>query len=90
MKSEKQKQWNVIIKTIQDLKVEMELLKKIQTEIKLEMKNLRGKTHQQITRHKERISGVGDKVREMYISKKMLNLNKKLMTQNSQEIWDIN
>lgn len=33
------KQLNKIMKTIQDIKVEMESLKKIQTEVKVQMKN---------------------------------------------------
>lgn len=34
------KQWYEVMKTVQDMKIEIELLKKTKTELKLEVKNL--------------------------------------------------
>lgn len=81
--------------TVQDLKVEIEARKKIQTEEILKMENLRKRTvttgasiTNRIQKMKERISGIGDVTQEIDQSKKMLNL-KKFLKQNNQEIWDI-
>ena len=75
-------QWKEMKKTIQDLKVEIESIKKTQTEGNLEMKNLEtqmGTTKTSLANRiqeiDERISGIEEMIEEIDTSiKKMVNL----------------
>jgi predicted nucleic acid-binding Zn-ribbon protein len=80
-------------KAIQDLKVEIEIIKKTQMEANLEMENLRkrsGITKVSITNRiqetEERISGAEDTVEEINTTVKENSKHKKLQTQRIQEI----
>jgi hypothetical protein len=81
-------------KIVQDLKMEIEAIKKTQTEGILEMVNLgkrTGTTEARITNRtqemEERISGIDDMIEEIvHQSQKMPNL--KVLKQNIQENWD--
>ena len=82
-------------KVIQDLKVEVETIKKTQMEANLEMENLgkrSGITDVSITNRiqeiEERISGVEDTVEEIDTTVKENSKHKKLLTQSIQEIQD--
>jgi chromosome segregation ATPase len=82
-------------KVIQDLKVEVESVKKIKMEANEEMENLRkrsGITDISITNRiqeiEERISGVEDTVGENDRTVKENSKHKKLLTQSIQEIQD--
>ena len=66
-----------INKTVQDLKVEIEAIKKKQTEEILEMENLgkrTGTTHASLTNRRqeieERISGIDDTIEEIDVSQR--------------------
>ena len=82
-------------KTIQDLKLEIETIKKSQREITLEMDNL-GKRSEvidvnitnRIQEIKERISGAEDTIENIDTTVKGNEKCKKLLTQNIQEIQD--
>jgi predicted nucleic acid-binding Zn-ribbon protein len=82
-------------KTIQDLKMEIETIKKLQREITLEMDNL-GKRSEVIDANitnriqeiKERISGAEDTIENIDTTVKGNEKCKKLLTQNIQEIQD--
>jgi hypothetical protein len=77
-------------KIIQNLKTEIETLKKSQRETTLEMENqgkrsgVRYKYHQQNTRVKKKISNVENTIEDMYTTVKENTKSKKL-TQNIQE-----
>ena len=82
-------------KTVQDMKVKIEAIKKTQTEGILERENLEKwtrtidiKNSKTIYRMEERISGVKDKIEEIDISVKVSVKSKKFLTQNIQEFWD--
>ena len=82
-------------KVIQDLKVEVETIKKAQMEANLEMENLgkrSGITDVSITNRtqeiEERIAGVEDTVEETDTTVKDNSKHKKLLTQSIQEIQD--
>ena len=82
-------------KTIQDLKMEMETIKKSQREITLDIENLgkrSGVTDASITNRvqetEERISGVEDTIEHIDTTVKENAECKKLLTQNIQEIQD--
>jgi uncharacterized coiled-coil protein SlyX len=82
-------------KTIQDLKLEIETIKKSQRETALELENL-GKrsgvidvsTSNRIQEIEERISGTEDTIENMDTTVKENAKGKKLLTQNIQEIQD--
>ena len=89
------KQVKELNKVIQDLKVEVETIKKTQMEANLEMENLgkrSGITDVSITNRiqkiEERISGVEDTVEEIDTTVKENSKHKKLLTQSIQEIQD--
>jgi uncharacterized coiled-coil protein SlyX len=80
-------------KAAQDLKVEVEKIKKMQIEANLEMENLgkrSGITYVSITNRmqetEERISGVEDTIEEIDTTVKEHSKHKKLLTQSIQEI----
>lgn len=89
---------HVVMIQVQDIKIEIKLLKKIQTEVILEIKilrsqtktnkTLRGKLHQHNTRDKKRISGTEEKIEEMDTSVNEYVKSKKFQAQNIQEIQD--
>jgi uncharacterized coiled-coil protein SlyX len=83
------KQIKQLNKTVQDFKMEIEAMKKTQTNEILEMKNLgnrTGTTDASITNRiqdmEERISGVEDTIEEIGASVKENVKSKKLLTQN--------
>ena len=89
------KQVKELNKVIQDLKVEVETIKKTQMEANLEMENLgkrSGITNVSITNRiqeiDERISGVEDTIEEIDTTVKENSKHKKLLTQSIQEIQD--
>lgn len=69
-------------------------LKKIQAEMRLEMKdsachtNLRGKPRQHRERNAREMPGVGDQVGELNTSLKENFKPKNIQSQNSQKTWD--
>jgi uncharacterized coiled-coil protein SlyX len=82
-------------KVIQDLKEEVEAIKKTQMEANLEMENLgkrSGITDVSIINRmqeiEERISGVDDTIEEIDTTVKENSKHKKLLTQSIQEIQD--
>jgi hypothetical protein len=82
-------------KTIQNLKVGVEAIKKTQTEGILEMENIgkrTGFTNTSITNRiqemEERISGIEDTLEDSDTSVKENVKYKKFLTQNNQKIWD--
>ncbi|KAL6056636.1 hypothetical protein STEG23_020363 [Scotinomys teguina] len=81
--------------TVQDLKTEIEAIKKKQTERRLEIENLSkrtGTTDANITNRiqemEDRISGIEDTIEETDLLAKENTNTKKVITQNVQEIWD--
>jgi uncharacterized coiled-coil protein SlyX len=87
------KQMKELNKAIQDLKVEVETIKKTQVEVNLEMENLGKKSEitdvsitNRIQEMEERISGVEDTVEEINTTVKENSKHKKLLTQSIQEI----
>ena len=89
------KQVKGLNKVIQDLKVEVETIKKTQMEANLEMENLgkrSGITDVSITNRiqeiEERISGGEDMVEDIDTTVKENSKHKKLLTQSIQEIQD--
>ena len=86
------KQVKELNKTIQDLKMEIETIKKSQRETTLELENLgkrSGVIDTSITnRIEERISGVEDTIENIDTTVKENAKSKKLLTQNIQEIQD--
>jgi TolA-binding protein len=82
-------------KTFQDLKMEIEALKKTQTERIQEMENL-GKriattdisNFNRIKQMEDKISGVEDTIEEIDTLVKENDKSKRFLTQNIQEIWD--
>jgi uncharacterized coiled-coil protein SlyX len=89
------KQDKELNKVIQDLKVELETIKKTQMDAKLEMGTLgkrSGITDVSITNRiqeiEERISGVEDTIEEIDTAVKENSKHKKLLTQIIQEIQD--
>jgi uncharacterized coiled-coil protein SlyX len=90
------KQVKELNKTIQDLKMEIETIKKSQREKTLEIENLgkrSGVTDASITNRiqeiEERISGTEDTIENIHTTVKENAKCKKLLTQNIQEIHDI-
>ena len=82
-------------KTIQDLKMEVETIKKIQREITLEIEILGQKSgiidasiSNRIQEMEERISGAEDSIENMGTTIKENAKCKKILTQNIQEIQD--
>jgi restriction endonuclease len=82
-------------KIVQDLKLEIEAIKKIQPEGILEIENLgkrTGTTDTNITNRvqemEERLSGVEDMIEEIDTPAKENVKSKKFLTQNIQKIWD--
>jgi hypothetical protein len=82
-------------KTIQDLKLELETIKKPQTETTLEIENLgkrSGVIHASITNRiqgrEERISGADNSIKNIDTKVKENGKCKNLLTQNIQEIQD--
>jgi hypothetical protein len=89
------KQVKEMNKTVQDLKIEIEAIKKSQMEAILEMENLGKRTGtidtsstNRIQKMEERISGIKDTIEEINTSIKKNVKYKKFLTQNIQEIWD--
>ena len=84
-----------INKTVQELKVKIEAIKKTQPEEILEMENLGKRTgtidgqhHQQNTGGEERISDIKDTIEENDTSIKENVKAKNFLKKNIQEIWD--
>jgi cell division protein FtsL len=82
-------------KTIQDLKMEIETIKKSQRETDLEIENLgkrSGVIDASITNRiqeiEERISSAEDTIENIDTTVKENTKCKKILTQNIQEIWD--
>ena len=79
-------------KTIQDLKREVETIKKTQGEAMLEIENLGKKSgtteYNRIQEMEERISGAEDSIENMGTTIKQNTKCKKILTQNIQEIQD--
>jgi chromosome segregation ATPase len=83
-------------KTIQDIKTEVDTLKKTQSEAMLEIKNLGKKSgtidasiSKRIQEIEERISGAEDSIENIGTTIKENTKCKKILTQNIQEIQDI-
>jgi hypothetical protein len=82
-------------KTVQELKMEKETIKKTQTEGILEIQNLGKRTEttnesitNRIQEREERLSSIEDKIEETATLIKENAKSRKYMTQNIQEIWD--
>jgi prefoldin subunit 5 len=82
-------------KTIQDLKREVDTIKKTQSEATLEIENLGKKSgtidasiSNRIQEMEERISGTEDSIENIYTTIKENAKHKKILTQNIQEIQD--
>jgi prefoldin subunit 5 len=82
-------------KTIQDLKLEVEIINKIQRETTLEIETLAKKSgtidssiSKRIQEMEERISGTEDSIKNMEMTIKGNAKCKKILTQNIQEIQD--
>jgi septation ring formation regulator EzrA len=82
-------------KPVQDLKMEIETLKKTQNETTLEIENLGKRSGSQmqaspnrIQEIEEGISGIEDTLEDIYTTVKENTKSKKLLTQNIQEIQD--
>ena len=81
--------------TDQDLKTEIETIKKTQSEGKLEMENLSKRTgttdasiNNRVQEIEQRVSDVEDTIEKIDSSIKENTKTKKIITQNVQEIWD--
>ena len=90
------KQVTELNKVIQDLKMEVETIKKTQMEANLEIKNLRKRPGiidvsitNRIQEIEERISGVEDTIDNIEKAIKENTMCKKLLTQNFQEMQDM-
>jgi uncharacterized coiled-coil protein SlyX len=88
-------QANEINKSVQDLKMEREAIKKTQMKVTLEMENVgkrTGTTNTSITNRIQemegRISCIEDTIKEMNLSIKENVKCKMFLNQNIQEIWD--
>ena len=84
-----------VMETVQDLKIEMEAMKKTQTEGPLDMENLgkrTGTTETSITNRKqdieERISSAEDTIEKINALIKENSKSNKFSSQNIQEIWN--
>jgi chromosome segregation ATPase len=82
------KQVKELNKEIQDLKVEIETIKKTQMEANLEMENLGKRSGIKIQEIEERLSSVEDTVEEIDTTVKENSKHKKLLNQRIQEIQD--
>jgi chromosome segregation ATPase len=95
LQENKIKQVMELNKTIQDLKREVETMKKTQREIALELENLGKKSgtidasiSNRIQEMEEKISGTEDSIENMDTRTKENGKQKKILTQNIQEIQD--
>jgi predicted nucleic acid-binding Zn-ribbon protein len=89
------KQAKEMNKTIQDLKTEIETIKKSQRETTLELENLENRSGiidasitNRIQETEERISGTEDTIENIDTTVRENSKGKKLLTQNIQEIQD--
>ena len=85
-----------VMETVQDLKTEMESMKKSQTEGRLDIENLGKRTEttessitNRIQEIEERISDYEDTIEKINVLIKENSKSKKFSSQNIQEIWDI-
>ena len=90
------RKWNKPTKPVQDLKLEVESIKKTQTDKILEMKYLRKQIEtieasfvNKVQEMEERLLVIEDTIKEIDTSIKENVKSKILLTPNIQEIWDI-
>lgn len=83
-----EKQLNEVLKTVQEMKVEIESLKKTKTETKQEMKNLECQTQTSEVSLTKRMEKRTLGIEEMDTSVKENVKCQKLQARNLQELWD--